>query len=980
MKLRALVRRVIPLPRRPVQLRAALPLVVFLVAFASVCIGLGLGGVVLFTAPWAFLLSVVLPWFWWMQVAGASGLRGWRWTAALLVRLCLVGLAIALLAEPRAVRTNDVLSVVYALDLSDSIGESASDRALRYVVKTASAKPQSDEAGLVVFGRDAAVELPPRLSFPFEAINARVQPDGTDLGKALSLAGAMIPQENLGRVVLISDGVATEGTLTPALQELESRGIPVDVLPVEYDYEHEAWLEKLELPRQVRAGETYEAAVVLSSLQAGQGTLYLEENGRTVFSGKVEFEAGKNRYTLPLRLREPGYYEYVVRLEPPPEMDGWRENNRAVGHIYLAGEGKVLLVTDPDADPRDWQPLTEALLQARFDVERQVGYEFPVDPMSLMPYGCVVFVNVPADAFDVRQLTALRDAVYHQGTGFLMVGGPNSYGPGGYHRTPVEEALPVTMDIKQTKVMPKGALAIVLHTCEFKQGNTWAKRITKEAIRVLGDQDEVGALAFSYGTTGAGWVFPLTPASEYERLVRLVNQAEIGDMPDFFTTMQMGLTALKASDAATRHMIIISDGDPSPPTPQMLKSFQEAEVSITTVVINPHDQQGPQLMRSIARATGGRFYYPSRPDMLPSIFIKEAKTLRRSMIQTVTFTPAFEAPSPIMKGVSAVPPLDGYVLTTPRSRALTILEGPEEEIPDPVLATWRYGTGKTAAFTSDLAPNWADDWVNWEQYAAFVEQLVTDSSRTRQEGHLQARMFASGTAGVILVEDTHPQERFLDVETAVKGPHGRSDTVRLRQVGPRRYEGGFPLWGQGRYQVVGVAAGAGGQERLVGGFVVPYSPEYLRFRSDPIVLKEIARRTGGRLLSGEETAEHVFEHHSAPKSTSLPIADWCLIVLAAMVPVDVGVRRVQLDWSVVRGWFGARAAESGETMQALLRRKREIELLTAEKTEGARRRAAEAGGPEARTERGPTPPEEPAEEASTMQRLLRKKKEWRDES
>ncbi len=67
-------------------------------------------------------------------------------------------------------------------------------------------------------------------------------------------------------------------------------------------------------------------------------------------------------------------------------------------------------------------------------------------------------------------------------------------------------------------------------------------------------------------------------------------------------------------------------------------------------------------------------------------------------------------------------------------------------------------------------------------------------------------------------------------------------------------------------------------------------------------------------------------------------------------------------------------------MQALLRRKREIELLTAEKTEGARRRAAEAGGPEARTERGPTPPEEPAEEASTMQRLLRKKKEWRDES
>ncbi|MCP4174922.1 MAG: hypothetical protein GY758_29585, partial [Fuerstiella sp.] len=34
----------------------------------------------------------------------------------------------------------------------------------------------------------------------------------------------------------------------------------------------------------------------------------------------------------------------------------------------------------------------------------------------------------------------------------------------------------------------------ILHTCEFPQGNTWAKRITKEAIRVLSAEDEVGAI------------------------------------------------------------------------------------------------------------------------------------------------------------------------------------------------------------------------------------------------------------------------------------------------------------------------------------------------------------------------------------------------------------------------------------------------------------------------------------------------------
>ena len=53
------------------------------------------------------------------------------------------------------------------------------------------------------------------------------------------------------------------------------------------------------------------------------------------------------------------------------------------------------------------------------------------------------------------------------------------------------------MDVSQKKVLPKGALAIILHTCEFPEGNTWAKRITKQAIKVLGAQDEVGVLAYT---------------------------------------------------------------------------------------------------------------------------------------------------------------------------------------------------------------------------------------------------------------------------------------------------------------------------------------------------------------------------------------------------------------------------------------------------------------------------------------------------
>jgi uncharacterized membrane protein len=967
--MRGIIARVFPRARRRVTVMSALPLGVFLVAFFAAWLFLELDGVRLvgrllfsvtgwsalgeaslmirFARPAAFALLVITPWVWWMHVASASGLARARAVAALMVRFVLIGVFVMFLARPRSARKSDVLAVMYAVDLSDSIGERSKEEALGFVAKTVTGKPEKDKAGLAVFGRDAAVELPPRISFPLEGegvqLNSRIARDGTNLERALSLSLACIPEEDQGRIVLVTDGTQTEGTVAGILDDLASRKVAVDVLPIDYDFPHEVWLERLELPRFVKSGETYEASVILSSLQDGRGKLSLTENGERVFGGEgegeVEFGVGRNRYTLPLYLRGPGYYEYVAKIEVPPGSDGWRENNVAVGHLYLKGKGRTLVVTDPQCDTRDWRTLVKALERAGLAVELKSAYEFPREALSLMPYDCIVFPNVPADALDIVQMQAVRDAVYSQGIGFLMVGGKNSYGPGGYHRSPVEEALPVTMDVTQKKVLPKGALAIVLHTCEFAEGNTWGKRIAKEAIRVLGAEDEVGVLVFDWsggGTSGYKWLFKLTRAGDYEKLVPLINKAQIGDMPDFGSTMTMGLAGLKASDAAMKHMIIISDGDPQPPTPALVNQFVLAKISVTTVAINPHGGQEVAVMRTIAGATGGRYYFPKDPKQLPSIFIKEAKTLRRSMIQNKTFTPTVEFPSSILKGIEGCPELHGYVLTTAKPRSTTILKGPETEQLDPVLATWRHGLGKSAAFTSDLSPNWARSWVVWDRYRAFVKQLVIDISRVEKKTFLRMRAGASGTAGVITIEDYNPEGSFLEVEGRVSGPRGRSVPVSLRQVGARRYRGKFNLWGKGRYQVQAMGAGDGRSETAMAGFAVPYSPEYRRFRSDPIILGKIAEKTGGRILKGDETGKELFGKDRKPKESSRSVEDIFLIILACLVPLDVGFRRIQIDWRLIKGWIGlGRKGPSDRTLGALLRVKRRMKAAAGEKEEAA---------------------------------------------
>jgi hypothetical protein len=515
---------------------------------------------------------------------------------------------------------------------------------------------------------------------------------------------------------------------------------------------------------------------------------------------------------------------------------------------------------------------------------------------------------------------------------------------------------------------------------------------------VLSGQDEVGVLVYDGG--GERWLFPLTPASEYESLVTKINAAEPGDMPFFGTTMQLGLTGLLASDASVKHMVIITDADPQSPPPELLQQFVDARITVSIVAVFPHGGPGsPDIARSqaIVGITGGRFYQPQDASKLPGIFIKEAKTLQRNMVQNKTVSPEPGSPSPVLNGIDAVPDLHGYVLVTPKSPPLgeVVLRVPleEDDQVDPILTVGRHGLGGVAAFTSDLSTNWGAEWVEWEQYQAFVKQLMTHIARVKQDSHLRLWSYTSGTEGVIIAEDFAPEDSFLDVQASVTGPDDRSEQVTLRQIGPRRYQAVVPLWGKGNYQVLAVGKDGERTERAQDGFIVPYSPEYLRFRANPIVLEEIAGSTGGTLLTKDSTAKDIYEVRREPKQSSKPVFDWFLIALACLVPLDVAVRRIQIDFGAIRDWMllrGRRGA-STETMSALLRRKREVETGLDAKREQQpavpsrplparqRPRSAAAKPVESKPARPAMPEPAPGDETTTSRLLEMKRRRQREE-
>jgi hypothetical protein len=118
---------------------------------------------------------------------------------------------------------------------------------------------------------------------------------------------------------------------------------------------------------------------------------------------------------------------------------------------------------------------------------------------------------------------------------------------------------------------------------------------------------------------------------------------------------------------------------------------------------------------------------------------------------------------------------------------------------------------------------------------------------------------------------------------------------------------------------------------------VPYSPEYLKFRSSPIVLDEISKRTGGRLLEPDPitennqdrwvtAADEIYETRREAKQSSQAIFDWFLVVLCCLIPADVAVRRIQIDMYTIRSWlgYGRKAGPSTATMGTLLERKKAV--------------------------------------------------------
>ena len=897
--------------------------------------------------------AVLIPVIWLVSFRSLAGLGPVRRVLALTLRSLLVLLFAVALAEIQWVEKSDRVTVIYVLDQSESIPPAKRRLMLEYVVRQVRRHRnarQRDRAGVVVFGRQAVVEVPPfddDLPPTTQVESTLGETDATNLAAALKLASALFPEDTARRIVLVTDGNENLGQVREIAPSLARNGIGIDVVPVKLTTRAEVAVENVILPSRMRRQQKFRGRIVLSNYTdddkaepvRGVVRVTRSSGGREEPVGEdvpVELKPGKTVLTFEHEIDSPGIYTYKATFVPEnAEDDLMPQNNVATAFTHVQGKGRVLLIED-HMHPGEFDFLVDRLRAMNLEVDTMSTSTLFASLAELQAYDVVILANVPRSsgddetsvaAFSDAQIQMLANNTAQLGAGLIMLGGDRSFGAGGWANTELEKVMPVDFQIKNAKIKAVGALVMVMHASEMAQGNFWQKVVAREALKTLGPLDYCGILHWSdFGRDSWLWRPGLARVGTRRKtMIRALARMTPGDMPAFEPSMRMALAEFRKNKASIKHMIIISDGDPSAPPRALVQRFAQDGIKITTVAIGAHGVTGTKTLQDIAQITGGNYYRVRNAKALPRIYQREARRVTRPVVKDLAnIPPRLVLSHPIVSGIrDDFPPLQGMVLTTVKENPLVevILRSPDpsDNRNNAILAAWTYNNGRAVAFTTDAGYRWANAWTSWPHYDQLFSQMVRWAMRPAEDDEAfdVATTVRDGKVRVTITAlDTENQyTNFLGLTGAAIGPNQEPFSFPIRQVAPGRYEGEFTAREAGSYHIT-IGGRGPGKPPLIVGANVPYSSEYKDRTSNVELLKELAalRPQGGQAgkVIGDDLTPAKLEslvkanpfRRDLPRAVTMHEAwPWFLFVAGLLFFADVAVRRIAIRRETWQRWI-----------------------------------------------------------------------------
>ncbi len=826
--------------------------------------------------------------------------------------LLLLGVA-AGLAGPTLQRSVRAVSATILLDVSDSVSEAGLDlerNAATALIREAGRR--GDPPPRLARFAERPEELPYRPGAPPEL--ARFPAPGgaaTDLAMAVDLGAGLIDATALPRLLLISDGLPTRGDLMATAAHLAERGLPLFALTLPSPDARDAAIAALSAPDDVRPRVPFQIDVRVISDRAAQAHLRLQADGQATRAAQatidrpeqvVTLAAGETTIAFTARVAEPA--RTVFRAHLDTTGDRHPENDDGVLVVAPLRDARALIL---EGTPGAASSLPRALAAERIGAEVQparsvgAGPEAKLAAVDLDLLDLLILADVPRAALPEHALAALETFV-RNGGGLLVAGGTQSFGPGGYLKSPLETLLPVRLDIPERQEEAPLALALVIDRSGSMGGPKM--ELTKAAARATAETlppaDRIAVIVFD---SQAQAVVPLQRAENRQRILGDIGRITASGGTNILAGLREAVEELLPVRARKKHIILLSDGQsPYDEIPDLVDAASAARITISAIGVGEGADQ--TMLKSIATRGGGRFYQTRDPASIPRIFSRETAGLDdQSIVERPTAARVAKRIAALAGiPIESAPALGGYVVTRPRPQAETLLTTADGT---PLLARWQVGLGTVTAWTSDLGARWGAAWARWPPYDKLWAQLARATMRRRAASHFPIRAVRRGDRVALTVDAIGADDRFLGgldgrLEVTAAGTDGRLVSTRsltFPETAPGRYETSFRPDVESGALLFSASFAQGGAPLAdaSGRLTLPFAPELMPHPAASTEgaanLAAAAARSGGRVVSDPL---EVLDPGAERRETRQPLRAPILLVTLALFVVDVLFRRVRL--------------------------------------------------------------------------------------
>ncbi|PFA68873.1 hypothetical protein CN378_05165 [Bacillus sp. AFS015802] len=793
-------------------------------------------------------------------------LRGWAMILLILA-----------LATPSLVFPEKAKPVIFLADRSASVSIQE-DHILDLINQGAATKNDRDRYGIVSFGENAEIEQTVAGEMEdAEQFAGEIKEGNTNLEEGLEYSSNLL--SNGGRIIAVTDGKETMGTGEDVIPLLKGKKIEVDWVPLESDTKEDVAVVNVSAPSIQYEGEETTITVNTYSTTQKEVEMRIALNDQVIIKKDLQVQEGDNEFQFRHEVGESGLLVY--KAEVFSKGDKSPENNSLYHLARSEGPAKVLLVENASGE----SALTPLLNAAGFTVDVYKPEQLPGKLTSYLQYQSILFDNVAATTIPEEKMLLMEKSVKEFGRGFIMFGGSDSFALGGYFKTPIERLLPVDMEVKGKKELPSLGLVIVLDRSGSMNGQkiALAKEAAARTVSLLRDKDTLGVIAFDDRPWEIVKTKPLTNRKKVEEQIRSISS---GGGTEIFTSLQQAYASLENLPLKRKHIVLLTDGQSATTESYqtLVEDGHDKQITLSTVSIGEGADR--KLLNDLSLWGKGRFYDVNDASVIPSILTRETVITTRTYIEDQPFYPSFQSSEWSSLFKNGAPQMNAYIATSLKGSARMEMESGKK---DPVLATWRYGLGRSFAFTSDTSGKWTGDFARWEGWPKFVNELVTRSfpdirsnpfSIDMKEGGENTRLKLSSSEGNV-----------SPLEVSVLSEEGETIPATTRIKAPGDYEVVFEdRLAPGLYNMTISNKGEEAGSSFQTGFSVPYSKEY-SFKGGVQSLDTIVEETGGRKSSSTKEA---FRELMTPSFKEQSIQSMLIITGFLLFYSEIFIRRFGL--------------------------------------------------------------------------------------